>query len=133
MSEAAERLRRVANGESHKDVYGRSGAGGAADEEHDRAEVAAAYLAATDPTPVDEAWLESCGLMICTQGDSWHLLTSHGSFAFYRDGSWSLSSYTEGDKRRKRWTDSGGGVCKTRGQFRRLCAALGIELSKEAT
>jgi hypothetical protein len=97
--------------------------------------VARAYLAlvpADDDEPVDEAWLLSVGCEICGNPIFIGTPTSHpirAALVTLRDklpsGVWSHVS-TVSDEWQQHLA-----FATTRGQFRRLCSALGIELSAE--
>jgi hypothetical protein len=138
---AAERLRRLYNAnDSYAEVYGveQTGAGL---QQRDEQAVVAAYLALHDPTPLDEAWLKAVGFKrVRTTGDvsayrtgpqhaSLHVVSGYGGkdwwamvVKFPADIQSDAGKYPHFDKR-----------LSTRGDVRRLCAALGIDLTDERT
>ena len=95
--------------------------------------LAAAYLAETDPTPVDEEWLRAVGF---EQEHVAHLKIKDDDGVELRIGTydfrWWLVDDTETEEGCADVVIMAHNQLRTRGEVRRLCAALGIEI-KEAT
>jgi hypothetical protein len=122
---AAERLRRLYNAnDSYAEVYGveQTGAGL---QQRDEQAVVAAYLALHDPTPLDEAWLKAVGAK-----DDDHPAKVH----FERDDALPIGLWHVLDGWKAMLIHAPhAATCivrglTTRGQFRQLAAALGIDL-----
>jgi hypothetical protein len=142
--ESADRLRRFTNGEGFADVY-QHGEGYEAVQAAfqlslaDERAVIAAYLAEHDETPIDEAWLK------CIGGLHDHSVDDVRSVVFvfpdphgYPDGQelrlWNVGDGWRADIKNKESgvasTVSPTGFFNTRGDARRLAAALGIDLQE---
>lgn len=130
---AAERLRRVQQGETLKAVYSNPHWAAATNyqlaHECDMAEVALAYLAehpADSELPIDEEWLRSVGF---------EAFDEHGS-GWFKDSPGGSTRVSIGY--RGQWLVNGNEMeyaaqPKTRGDLRRLCFALGVELKSALT
>ena len=119
VAKAAERLRRIWDGEKYRAVYGCEQTLGG-HQAIDERKLVEAYLAEHDPTPIDEPWLRSVGIWTgeilfvnFADDDGYHLAINQDSYGI-------------------EWVALGK-VFKTRGDVRRLAAALGIELKRDQT
>jgi len=129
LQQAAERLRRIHQGEDAEAVYGRDiNLNDFADPYVcDLRGALGEWLAEHDPTPIDEAWLRSVGL--CErEGDPWDgvlVLDSGDDLSLqWEDGCVWLFLYADCRE-----------CChvKTRGAFRRLASVLGLSLTEKET
>jgi hypothetical protein len=116
---AAERLRNAdASGINYDDIYGRG-------EELDWLTLARAYLALHDPTPLDEAWLKAVGFEVDVRdgkAPSMFLDRLRISLKWKQWTTWLKTGVND-------WITMS--VVATRGDVRRLCAALGVTLLEE--
>ena len=94
----------------------------------DRHATSKAYLAEQDPKPVTEDWLRSVGFQDSAAGESLLLRCKDSPLGHLRHTAMAFNLITGN------WTANGLGCkeCKTRGDVRRLAAALGITLREGA-
>lgn len=113
-----ERVRRIKNGESYRNVYGeKEWMNSRLDD--DRSLLADAYLAEHCDTPIDEAWLRSIGFVRYTDESEAVYLPQDGR------------NPVVGRTHHGAWVINGtfiGTTITTRGQLLRLLSALGIPL-----
>ena len=126
VSEACERLRRLYDGESYRDVYGIEPTGGGLQQKDERS-VIDACLAERDPTPIDAEWLRSVGFEEnWTHRWDFRPWGPIGRCLSWIDPEWSPVWAGEVVYDGERMPHP----IKTRGDVRRLCAALGITLKE---